>query len=218
MAVKWNAIITNAGQELIAAAAGKIFNFTKAQVGSGTVALSLLAEQTAVTDYKKNISITSILSEKNVAKVRVQVTNSGITSGFLISQIGLFAKLGTSGAEVLFMICQAEEADTLPSESNVPSCVIDYVINCIIGNASSVTGNIDIAAFVTYPTFEEHINNMDLHISAELKAKIESSISKVSNATAGNMAVLTDDGGVADSGLKFSIYNGGLRITYDDGE
>lgn len=40
---------------------------------------------------------------------------------------------------------------------------------------------------------------------------------RVTGATAGNMAVLTSDGGVADGGLKFSIVDGGLRVTYDDG-
>lgn len=42
-------------------------------------------------------------------------------------------------------------------------------------------------------------------------------IKKDTDAVTGNIAVMTQDGSVADGGLKFSIVNGGLRVTYDDG-
>ena len=41
-------------------------------------------------------------------------------------------------------------------------------------------------------------------------------IKKDTDAVTGNIAVMTQDGSVADGGLKFSIVNGGLRVTYDD--
>ncbi len=45
-----------------------------------------------------------------------------------------------------------------------------------------------------------------------------SKIGKINNPIAGNIAILTSTGDIADGGLKFSIVNGILRITYDDGE
>ena len=45
----------------------------------------------------------------------------------------------------------------------------------------------------------------------------DAGMAKVTGATAGNMAQFTSTGEIEDSGLKFSIYNGGLRVTYDDG-
>lgn len=51
-----------------------------------------------------------------------------------------------------------------------------------------------------------------------VKLVAASKADKAANAIAGNMAVLTANGGIADGGLKFSINNGGLRVTYDDGE
>ncbi|MPM86279.1 hypothetical protein SDC9_133368 [bioreactor metagenome] len=64
---------------------------------------------------------------------------------------------------------------------------------------------------------EDFNDNMDI-IDGALNNAGANKIDKVTNGTAGNMAVLTVDGGIADGGLKFSIYNGGLRVTYDDGE
>lgn len=63
---------------------------------------------------------------------------------------------------------------------------------------------------------EDFNGNMDI-IDEALNNAGANKIDKVTNATAGNMAVLAADGDVADSGLKFSIYDGGLRVSYDDG-
>lgn len=58
--------------------------------------------------------------------------------------------------------------------------------------------------------------NADI-IDAGIKAAASAGVAKVTGATAGNMAQFTSTGEIEDSGLKFSIYNGGLRVTYDDG-
>lgn len=63
---------------------------------------------------------------------------------------------------------------------------------------------------------EDFNGNMDI-IDGALNNAGVNKIDKVTNGTAGNMVVLTDDGGVADGGLKFSIYNGGLRVSYNNG-
>ena len=52
----------------------------------------------------------------------------------------------------------------------------------------------------------------------EISDSASDSMQKVPTATDGNMAVFDSTGTVADSGLKFSVYNGGLRVTYDDGQ
>ncbi|MGE4214836.1 MAG: hypothetical protein AB7E42_08685 [Anaerotignaceae bacterium] len=72
------------------------------------------------------------------------------------------------------------------------------------------------------PEGTDFINIQDLNdnadiIDREIKAASSSGMAKVTGAKVGNMAQFTADGGIEDSGLKFSIYNGGLRVTYDDG-
>jgi len=59
-------------------------------------------------------------------------------------------------------------------------------------------------------------NNADI-IDTAIKNAGSAGIAKVPTATVGNMAQFTDTGEIEDSGLKFSIYNGGLRVTYDNG-
>ncbi len=72
------------------------------------------------------------------------------------------------------------------------------------------------------PEGTDFINVQDLNDNADkidtaIKASESAGIAKVTGATQGNMAQFTSTGEIEDSGLKFSIYNGGLRVTYDDG-
>ncbi len=81
------------------------------------------------------------------------------------------------------------------------------------------------------PLDQDHLNNMEdgIHENRELvmfqiqhfryyKQACEDKASKPAQYTAGNLASLTAEGNVADSGLSFSIVNGVLRVTYDNGE
>lgn len=72
------------------------------------------------------------------------------------------------------------------------------------------------------PEATDFINVQDLNdnadiIDAGIKAAASSGMAKVTGAKVGNMPQFTADGGIEDSGIKFSIYNGGLRVTYDNG-
>lgn len=72
------------------------------------------------------------------------------------------------------------------------------------------------------PDNTDFINVQDLNdnadiIDREIKAAANSGMAKVTGAKVGNMAQFTTDGGIEDSGLKLSVYNGGLRVTYDNG-
>lgn len=163
---RWTSVITNAGLNLLARAQGNIFNFTKAQCGAGSVDVELLAEQTAISDYKKNLSITSIIETDNVTKLRLQLSNTSI-SGFNLFQIGVFAKLDGDATDVLFMIIQADTPDYIPSAAESPNFVNDYVVNVIIDNASDITGTVDLAAYVTVGQMNEYTDSQVNDLAGE---------------------------------------------------
>ena len=149
MSSRWTTVVTTAGAALLAGISGHIFNFTKAQCGSGTVAEEDLASQTTVTDMVKNLSITAVSHTDNNAKLRLQLTNASVEEGFDLHQIGIFAKLDTDPTDVLFMIIQADVPDYVPSADESPNFVNDYVVNVFVGSEAIIEGNIDLAAYVT---------------------------------------------------------------------
>ncbi|WP_207668618.1 hypothetical protein [Dehalobacter sp. 12DCB1] len=149
MSSRWTTVVTTAGAALLAGISGHIFNFTKAQCGSGTVAVEALASQVAVTGMVKNLSITAVSHTDNIAKLRLQLTNASVETGFDLHQIGIFAKLDTDPTDVLFMIIQADTPDYIPAAAESPNFVNDYVVNVFVGNEATIEGNIDLAAYVT---------------------------------------------------------------------
>lgn len=149
MSTRWTSVVTSAGLDLLARVQGHIFNFTKAQCGSDSVDIAELINQTAVSDFKKNLSITSISNTSNITKLRLQLNNTTIETAFNLYQIGVFAKLDGDPSDVLFMIIQADTPDYVPSATESPNFVNDYLVNVFVGNAESVTGTIDTAAYIT---------------------------------------------------------------------
>ncbi len=146
---RWTKVITTAGAALVAAAPGKAFNFTQVKCGSTDVAVENLAALTTIPGYVKNLSITSISSSGAIAKLRMQLNNNDVASDFQLRLIGIYAKLGTSGTETLFEVLRAETPDTIPSATNSPNYVNDYLLNVTVQNASSFSATIDSAAYVT---------------------------------------------------------------------
>lgn len=163
MSTRWTAVITSAGLGLLADVQGRVFNFTRAQCGAGYVDVLELKNQTAVSDFKKNLGITSISTEENVTKLRLQLSNTSIATSFNLYQIGVFAKLDNDPEDVLFMIIQADTPDYIPSESESPNFVNDYLVNVIVGNADSVSGTIDVSAYVTVGLHEEKFHGSSGH-------------------------------------------------------
>lgn len=167
---RWISKITNAGLTLLARTPNNNFVFTKAECGSGTVNAAVLETQTQVTNFKKLLLISGCTSTNNKVSLRVQLNNENISTGFLLHQIGIYAKLATDSTDILFMILQTDLADFIPSVTESPNYVCDYVVNTVISNASSITANVDPAGYVTQGQLEEILAGLE---DVELKDNVE---------------------------------------------
>lgn len=166
---RWISKITNAGLELLARTPNNSFVFTKAECGSGTVDTSLLEVQTAIIDFKKALLISSCTNTNNQVKLRVQLNNENVATGFSLHQVGIYAKLSTDSTDILFMIIQTDLADFIPSVTESPNYVCDYVVNTVISNAASISANVDPAGYVTQGQLEEILAGLE---DVELKDNV----------------------------------------------
>ncbi|WP_206458715.1 hypothetical protein [Anaerovorax sp. IOR16] len=207
---RWTAKITKAGETLLARVPGNSFSFTRAACGSGKVDIDVLENQTAITGYQKALSITSITNAGNATKLRVQLNNDGLQNSFNLHQVGIFAKLGSDSTDVLYMIIQAETPDYIPSATENPNYVNDYVVNAIVKNASSITATIDSAAYVTIG----HLDNIEEQM-AQVLATANQAVAlaeEANRAVALQGASLSDlTGDIAD--LTFQLAINGLVET-----
>ena len=133
-------VITNAGQNLIAAAiaGGQAINFTAVKTSThvypaGTALLNL----TSLSDVKQTVAPTSVdVYNNNVVQISARVPNTGIATAYLINTIGLFGSAG--GAETLIAVLTAQTPDEVPVfDAEAPAAFI-FNIQMTIQNADEV--------------------------------------------------------------------------------
>lgn len=146
----WNdAVITDQGRTLLAGwIAGTTLSIDRAAVGTGTVSTALLPEQTALTQEKASISIISTEEVASGVKAKLQLASAGITTSFILNQIGIWASLD-GGTSKLITIIQDGDGVRVPTESEMPDFVFTFYAIIQASNEGTLTVNIDTSAFVT---------------------------------------------------------------------
>lgn len=160
--MRWSAITTKAGINLLTKVPNRKFTFTRAVCSSNIVDSNLLYDQTDITNVEKTLSITSIENVDNNVKLRLQLTNIDVSKNFELSQIGIFAKVDDE-EEVLFMLIQTDIPDMIPAFNQSNNFINDYIINTYIGNAESVEGVFDTTGFATALQVQEIFTDLNSH-------------------------------------------------------
>ena len=143
-------VITEQGRNLIAKGlTGDTITFTKMQLGDGTTTNDGRT-MTALVNVKATLPIIGISNTgTGIAELRFLISNSGLTTGFYIKELGVFAK-GSDGVEVLYAYNVSPNPDFLPPFSANNIVEIEYVDNIIVDQVANITANIDPS--ITYVT------------------------------------------------------------------
>ncbi|MCP4162935.1 MAG: hypothetical protein GY760_22975 [Deltaproteobacteria bacterium] len=144
--MSYNYIVTTKGLDLIAmvqADPTKKIEFIRAEIGNGDLPDNATPEnyEALLGSIKKNAVIQKkeFLNDESV-KVTVSYDNNDVTTGFSVSEVGLYAKDPLDDSkEVLFLYCNSSEADFLPDNNSAVN--VEQVVNLIIkmSNADNVT-------------------------------------------------------------------------------
>lgn len=152
-----NVVITNSGLALITATQnGGTIEFTGLKMGNGIYYGSeVLEDMTALKSVKKTLGITGIIRNGSVLKIRSVVTNEGVTEGYYITEIGLFAK-DASGKEILYaiFIAETDRADYFSPYEEFPQSMTLEIYISAAGVDESVTFTASIIEGV-YATVED---------------------------------------------------------------
>lgn len=163
--------LTNAGINMIAEsqASGTALIFTNLKMGDGKLSDG---EDIKALTAVKNPLLTALVSSyinqgDGQIKARYVVSNSGLSTGFFAREIGIYAKLGTNGAEQLYAYTNAGNlSDYIPDKSTpVDEQIIDIYI--VVSNASGVTVVTDSSiVYITKKDLDEHKVAADSHAPA----------------------------------------------------
>ena len=169
MALLWDASLTDVGVSMIsqwAQGAGDKLTITGAVIGEGVVAATQLHSLTQLTDQKSTISIQSYESVANGVKLKLRKTSQGITTSFILNQIGIYAKLDTSGgtpiiADSLIAVYQQDTGVLVPTETDSPDFVFTFYGTIQTNYQGDLTINVDTSAILSQDDIADDLVTAD---------------------------------------------------------
>ena len=165
---------TNATAE--ANASKQALIFTKIVIGAGDPPASI-ARATSLTDKRLELAITkSTKSGDGQFTVRASLSNATLETGFYAREIGLIAKVGESGQEILFSYTNGGSyVDYIPDKTT-PMDSYTFTITTVIGNAEKVQAIVQDNGYATIRDLEDHNRDTSAHQNAfDKKLDISSS-------------------------------------------
>ena len=183
---KYPAVITTmAGTNTIAEAnaSKQALIFTKIVIGAGDMPASI-PRATALTDKRLELAITkSVKTGGGQFMVQGLLSNKNLEAGFYAREIGLMAKAGENGQEVLFSYTNGGNyVDYIP-DKNTPMDSYTFTITTVVDNAEKVQAIVSDNGVASVHDLEAHNSDEHAHDN-RFKAIIE----KVNN-----MITPTDD-------------------------
>lgn len=178
---KYPAVITTmAGTNIIAEAnaSKQALIFTKIVIGAGDMPASI-PSATALTDKRLELAITkSVKTGDGQFMVQGLLSNKNLEAGFYAREIGLMAKAGENGQEVLFSYTNGGNyVDYIP-DKNTPMDSYTFTITTVIGNAEKVQAIVSdngLASVHDLNAVIQQVNNMITNVdTAEMLGKATS--------------------------------------------
>ena len=163
---KYPAVITTmAGTNAIAEAnaSKQALIFTKIVIGAGDPPASI-ARATSLTDKRLELTnIKSIKSGDGQFTVRGSLSNATLETGFYAREIGLMAKVGESGREILFSYTNGGSyVDYIPDKTT-PMDSYTFTVTTVVGNAEKVQVIVQDNGYATVRDLEEHNRDTNAH-------------------------------------------------------
>ena len=173
---KYPAVITTmAGTNTIAEAnaSKQALIFTKIVIGAGDMPASI-PRATALTDKRLELAITkSVKTGDGQFLVQGLLSNKNLETGFYAREIGLMAKAGENGQEVLFSYTNGGNyVDYIP-DKNTPMDSYTFTITTVVGNAEKVQAIISDNGVASVHDLEAHNTDPDAHGGLLQKVKTE---------------------------------------------
>lgn len=173
---KYPAVITTmAGTNTIAEAnaSKQALIFTKIVIGAGDMPASI-PRATALTDKRLELTITkSVKTGDGQFMVQGLLSNKNLEAGFYAREIGLMAKAGENGQEVLFSYTNGGNyVDYIP-DKNTPMDSYTFTVTTVIGNAEKVQAIVPDNGLASVHDLEAHNMDPDAHGGLLQKVKTE---------------------------------------------
>lgn len=210
--------LTTAGINAIAKlVAGSTMEFTKIQVGDGTISGNPMT-MTQLSHVVADVPITSArMTGQGTATITGTFSNADLQLGFFYRELGLFCKDPETKEEILFAYGNAQnDAEWIPPSGE--STIIEKIINIstLIGNAEKVTAQVLSGVYVT----KQELDELDKRKYDKTGGEIEGDVQvggalTVSGQITANGGIIIKDGLTVRGGITTNNFKGTGNAEFD---
>ena len=169
--MSWNkSVFTNAGTDMMSEVlSGATMTITKATGGSGTTEEASLATLTDVQEEKQTLKILGIEDASDSTgndagkRIKIQITNGDVDAGYILHQVGVYAKLA-DGDETLLFIMQDDRGVEIPSHTENSDFVIELFGVMAISNVANIKVTVDPNAVASVKMVNQQIAQVNTKI------------------------------------------------------
>lgn len=165
-------VVTSNGVELLnESLAGHTLTITSAAAGAGVLQTpEELMQAATVTDKRQNLKLLGIEDCDGGKKVKIQITNQGVTEKYYLHQVGVYAKLNYQDTESLLFIMQDDRGVEIPTPEENADFLFEMYAIIAISNDANIRVNMSNSAVVTVGLLTEGLRavggiKMDLPIA-----------------------------------------------------
>ena len=168
MSVTRSTRLTYAGLNLLAKGqTGTEIHFTRVIMGDGRLTDGQDIRQLTglvnplLTLPIKTVSVTGV----GTTVMEAELKNTHLAAGFFAREVGIFAKEGTEGDEILYAYRNtADDSEYIPAGGGSEVWNLLYDIVTVVDQAENITANIDgSVAYVTKLDYNEHVDSTNPH-------------------------------------------------------
>lgn len=158
-------VVTNQGRELMAKLLSKkaTTEFTQVAISSTEYQDSQLEELTVLSNIKQTSKAQAYSNNKTTVSATAAINNEGITEGYYINTVGLYATDPDKG-EILYSVSTAKVNGYMPPDIGVSKSGFSFTIYTEVGNAEQVDVTVDPSGYA---------NKSDIQILSERITKNE---------------------------------------------
>lgn len=152
-------VVTNQGRELMAKLLSKkaTTEFTQVAISSTEYQDSQLEELTVLSNIKQTSKAQAYSNNKTTVSATAAINNEGITEGYYINTVGLYATDPDKG-EILYSVSTAKVNGYMPPDIGVSKSGFSFTIYTEVGNAEQVDVTVDPSGYA---------NKSDIQILSE---------------------------------------------------
>lgn len=169
--MSWNnSLYTNVGTNMMSEVlSGATMTITKAVGGSGTTEEASLAALTDVQEEKQTLKILGIEDASDSTgndagkRIKIQITNGDVEAGYILHQVGVYAKL-TDGDETLLFIMQDDRGVEIPSHTENSDFVIELFGVMAISNIANIKVTVDPSAVASVKMVNDQVKQINTKI------------------------------------------------------